>query len=72
MLKEVQQDISFNDIYEKKQRLAMAKAFEDMKDASRVDNMLAGTSHEPANDVKPHAGALAPATAGKQPAITGR
>ena len=35
------------DIYEKKIRLAMSEKFESIRERSRVDNYLAGTSHAP-------------------------
>jgi parvulin-like peptidyl-prolyl isomerase len=37
----------FEDLHEKKQRIAMAKEFERLQDASEVDNFLAGTLHHP-------------------------
>ncbi len=37
----------YEDIYEKKQRLAMAKYFQYLKDNATIDNFLAGTSHRP-------------------------
>jgi parvulin-like peptidyl-prolyl isomerase len=37
----------FDDIHEKKQRLAMAEMFEHLKDAAQIDNLLAGTSRSP-------------------------
>ena len=41
------QDILRKDILEKKMRLAMAEKFETIRENSRVDNYLAGTSHAP-------------------------
>ena len=40
-------DILHRDIYEKKLRLAMSEKFEAIREGSRVDNYLAGTSHAP-------------------------
>jgi len=45
-LEEVRSDI-YDDIHEKKLRLAMGREFERMKDESRIDNFLEGTSHAP-------------------------
>ncbi len=42
----VKQDL-YKDIYEKKMRLAMSEKFEAIREGSRVDNYLAGTSHAP-------------------------
>jgi parvulin-like peptidyl-prolyl isomerase len=39
--------ILYNDIYEKKLRIAMSEKFEQINAAARVDNYLAGTSHSP-------------------------
>jgi len=41
-------DILYRDIYEKKLRLAMSEKFESIREHSRIDNYLAGTSHAPA------------------------
>lgn len=40
-------DILQRDIYEKKLRLAMSEKFESIRERSRIDNYLAGTSHAP-------------------------
>lgn len=40
-------DILHRDIYEKKLRLAMSEKFESIREQSRIDNYLAGTSHAP-------------------------
>lgn len=40
-------DILTRDIYEKKLRLAMSEKFESIRESSRIDNYLAGTSHAP-------------------------
>jgi len=45
-LREVR-DLIYADIFEKKLRLAMADSFEQLHDASQIDNLLAGTSHTP-------------------------
>ncbi len=37
----------YEDVHEKKQRLAMAREFDHMKDNARIDNFLAGTSQSP-------------------------
>jgi parvulin-like peptidyl-prolyl isomerase len=36
-----------DDVREKKQRVAMAKKFDEIKDSARIDNFLAGTSQSP-------------------------
>ena len=41
-------DILYQDLFEKKMRLAMAEAFERVRSESRVDNYLAKTSRSPA------------------------
>ena len=43
---EVKQDI-YNDIHEKKQRIAMADVFNQLKESAQVDNFLAGTVQSP-------------------------
>jgi len=45
-------DILHSDIYEKKLRLAMSEKFESIRDQSRIDNYLAGTSHAPPSQAK--------------------
>jgi len=40
-------DILQNDIYEKKLRMAMSEKFEHIRERSRIDNFLAGTSQAP-------------------------
>ncbi|MGI9428467.1 MAG: peptidylprolyl isomerase, partial [Bythopirellula sp.] len=45
-------DILHSDIYEKKLRLAMSAKFESIRENSRVDNYLAGTSHTPPGQAK--------------------
>jgi parvulin-like peptidyl-prolyl isomerase len=53
-LQEVQQ-ILYQDIYEKKLRMAMGQKFEEIRSKARIDNFLAGTSQSP-DRVKPEAG----------------
>jgi parvulin-like peptidyl-prolyl isomerase len=68
---EVRDDI-FNDIHEKKQRLAMAEQFSRLKEASQIDNFLAGKTQSPA---KPASHSEAPRTgsaAGKAGKATSR
>ncbi len=43
---EVKQSIA-DDVFEKKQRIAMARTFEELKDRARIDNWLAGTMQSP-------------------------
>jgi parvulin-like peptidyl-prolyl isomerase len=43
---EVRQSLE-EDVFEKKQRIAMAKAFEELKVKARIDNFLAGTMQTP-------------------------
>jgi len=43
---EVKQDI-YNDIFEKKQRVAMADEFNRLKELAQIDNFLAGTTQSP-------------------------
>ena len=45
-------DILHSDIYEKKLRLAMSEKYESIRENSRVDNYLAGTSHTPPGQSK--------------------
>jgi parvulin-like peptidyl-prolyl isomerase len=52
-----QQDVHqilYQDIYEKKLRMAMNSKFEEIRDQARIDNFLAGTSQAP-DRVKPNA-----------------
>ncbi len=44
--KEVRTDI-YNDLHEKKLRIAMARKFEEIKEAAEIDNFLAGSIHSP-------------------------
>jgi parvulin-like peptidyl-prolyl isomerase len=47
-------EILHSDIYEKKMRLAMSAKFASIRENSRVDNYLAGTSHTPPGQAKVH------------------
>jgi parvulin-like peptidyl-prolyl isomerase len=47
-------DILYQDIFEKKLRMAMSEKFDDLKAKARIDNFLAGTSQAP-DRVKPDA-----------------
>jgi parvulin-like peptidyl-prolyl isomerase len=49
------QKILYQDIYEKKLRMAMGQKFEELRSKARIDNFLAGTSQAP-DRVKPEAG----------------
>jgi parvulin-like peptidyl-prolyl isomerase len=52
-------DYIHKDVFEKKQRLAMADYFQKLQDQATVDNFLAGTSRSPARAAaKPPAGTL--------------
>jgi parvulin-like peptidyl-prolyl isomerase len=52
-------DVLYQDIYEKKLRMAMAAKFEEIRSKARIDNFLAGTSQAPER-VKPDANPAAP------------
>ncbi|MCH8839216.1 MAG: peptidylprolyl isomerase [Planctomycetes bacterium] len=58
-------DILYRDIYEKKLRLAMSEKFESIREHSRVDNYLAGTSHAPTSHAKLRRDAAVRPTAGQ-------
>jgi parvulin-like peptidyl-prolyl isomerase len=45
-------DILYEDIYEKKLRIAMGEKFEEIRSRSRIDNFLAGTTQAP-DRIKP-------------------
>ena len=45
-IREVRDEL-YRDIYEKKQRLAMATQFEKLQKSATIDNFLAGTSQSP-------------------------
>lgn len=51
----------YEDIHEKKQRIAMAKYFEHLQDTASIDNYLAGTSHTPSRSGVPQSTARKPA-----------
>ncbi|OHB73271.1 MAG: hypothetical protein A2V70_20210 [Planctomycetes bacterium RBG_13_63_9] len=40
-------DLIYEDVHEKKQRIAMAKYFQQLQDAATIDNYLAGSSQRP-------------------------
>jgi hypothetical protein len=44
---ETVRDELYRDIHEKKLRMAMGQKFEEINARARVDNYLAGTSHQP-------------------------
>ncbi|MEX0677071.1 MAG: peptidylprolyl isomerase [Pirellulales bacterium] len=48
------------DIHEKKLRIAMAKAFDNLKDGSRIDNFLTGDTRSPKNAERPQEKPLDP------------
>ncbi len=60
-----------NDLYEKKLRIEMAKAYERMMDAARYDNFLSNEHHAPktaqGTGTKPGAGPTAPPATGSPP-----
>jgi hypothetical protein len=47
-------DAIYRDLAEKKQRLAMAKNFDRLRDSATVVNYLAGTTHSPAKPAENH------------------
>jgi len=57
-------------IHERKERLAMADYFEQLKDASSIDNYLAGTTHRPKRTTSPAGEANQPATVVASPDLT--
>jgi hypothetical protein len=52
-------DILYQDIFEKKLRMAMGEKFDEIRSKSRIDNFLAGTSQAP-DRVKPNAANATP------------
>ena len=40
-------ELVYEDIFEKKQRIAMAKYFDRLQETASIDNYLAGTSRQP-------------------------
>lgn len=52
-------DVLYQDIFEKKLRMAMATKFDEIRTMARIDNFLAGTSQAPER-VKPASDAAAP------------
>jgi parvulin-like peptidyl-prolyl isomerase len=67
-------DVLYQDIYEKKLRLAMAKKFDEIRSQARIDNFLAGTSQAPervkpdGEQASPRLDAAVRPAAGPQPA----
>jgi parvulin-like peptidyl-prolyl isomerase len=55
-------DILYQDIFEKKLRMAMSEKFDDIRAKARIDNFLAGTSQSP-DRVKPDATGGTPGSA---------
>jgi parvulin-like peptidyl-prolyl isomerase len=51
-------DELYDDIFEKKQRIEMARYFSHLREAATIDNFLAGTSQSPVQDVPTRAGSL--------------
>jgi hypothetical protein len=45
-------DLIYEDLHEKKIRLAMSKEFDKLKDNVTVDNLLAGTTRAPKQNLK--------------------
>jgi parvulin-like peptidyl-prolyl isomerase len=60
-------DVLYQDIFEKKMRMAMTEKFDDLKAKARIDNFLAGTSQSP-DRVKPD---VIGATTGNGPRVDG-
>lgn len=48
----------YDDIFEKKQRIEMARAFSHLREGATIDNFLAGTSQSPTQGGPPRAGTL--------------
>ncbi|MEI6240350.1 MAG: peptidylprolyl isomerase [Planctomycetia bacterium] len=51
-------DELYEDIFEKKQRIEMARSFSHLREAATIDNFLAGTSQSPPDAAVPRAGML--------------
>lgn len=71
-------DLLYEDIFEKKQRMAMAREFDRIRQEAQIDNYLANTSHMPASkkrksqSIDPnveHAGALLPVSPKSTPSL---
>lgn len=58
----VREDLA-RDIYEKKLRIAMSEKYESIREHSRIDNFLAGTSHAPAEKTADNKGEIREDTA---------
>jgi parvulin-like peptidyl-prolyl isomerase len=58
----------YEDIHEKKLRMKMSNEFDRLKDQARIDNFLAGTSHNPQQRTSSSAGAVG---GSKQPSVGG-
>jgi parvulin-like peptidyl-prolyl isomerase len=61
-------DILYQDIFEKKLRLAMSEKFDDLKSKARIDNFLAGTSQSPERKAEVPGGVTG-ATPGSAPRV---
>ena len=51
-------DELYDDIFEKKQRIEMARSFSHLREAATIDNFLAGTSQSPPDTAAARAGSL--------------
>ena len=58
-LEEVRKDL-YEDIHEKKMRIAMGKYFRNLQNIAHIDNYLAGTVHSPKRDAAVKAAAHIP------------
>jgi parvulin-like peptidyl-prolyl isomerase len=68
-------ELIHSDIYEKKQRIAMAEVFNQIKEAAVIDNFLAGTTQSPnkrASHTAPAKGASASAKRNPNPAAAAK
>jgi hypothetical protein len=62
-------DILYQDIFEKKLRMAMSEKFDDLKSKARIDNFLAGTSQSPERPKGDVPGGVTGATPGSAPRV---
>jgi parvulin-like peptidyl-prolyl isomerase len=62
-------DILYQDIFEKKLRMAMSEKFDDIKSKARIDNFLAGTSQSPDHPKAEVPGGVTGATPGSAPRV---
>jgi parvulin-like peptidyl-prolyl isomerase len=62
-------DILYQDIFEKKLRMAMSEKFDDLKSKARIDNFLAGTSQSPERKGEVPGGVTGSATPGSAPRV---